>query len=383
MRVSVISSAVVAAIVGFGGTLALVLAAANAVNASEVQTASWVTAICLAIAASTAFLSVWHRLPIVAAWSAAGLALIGASSGFTMEEATGAFIVSAAMLALTGVLRPLMRLINRIPAAISAGMLGGIMLPFVMRAAQAASDQPSLILPLVALFLLIRLKNPPLAVLAVLIAGGAAAFGFGHVEEMPSYRPSQLVVIVPEFTLAAFAGLAFPIYIVTMASQNLPGIAVLQADGYDPPSGSIIGVTGLIATITAFFGASTTNLAAITAAICTGEDAHPDRKKRWLTGPFYAASYLVFAIFGASLIALFALLPPSLIALAMGLALLPPLTNAAEIALAHKGQRVAAMTTLAVTASGIAFVGVGAAFWGLLTGLTIVAMQEIYARWTR
>jgi benzoate membrane transport protein len=380
MRFSVISSPVVAAVIGFGGTLALLLAAANAVGASEVETASWVTAICLAIAAGTAVLSVVYRQPIVTAWSAAGLALIGASSGFTMAEAVGAFAIASGMLFLTGILRPLMRLIERIPAAVSAGMLGGIMLPFVMSGAKAAETDPAFIMPLVALFLIIRLKNPPMAVLGVLVAGGAAAFFFGSASGTPTLVPSSLVFIAPDFTIAATVGLAIPIYLVTMASQYLPGFAVLRADGYEPSTGPIIAVTGAFSTLSAFFGASVSNLAAITAAISTGEEAHPDANKRWMVGISYSLSYLIFAIFGASLVALFALLPPTLITLAMGLALLPPLTNATEIALSHKGQRVAAMATFAVTASGISFFGIGAAFWGLTVGLLMVGLQSTFER---
>jgi len=377
MRFSIFSSAFVAAIVGFGSTLALLIAAAQALGATQDQTASWVTAICLAKVVETGFLSWRYKMPIVTAWSTAGLALIGASFGFTMNEAVGAFIVSGLMLVATGMIRPLTRLVEKLPASISAGMLGGILLPFALGAAQVANLDPYFVLPLVGLFLLMRLFNPALAVIIVLIAGSLYAWIFGSTSGSLAIEPSTLVFIAPEFTLTAIVGLALPLYLVTMASQNLPGIAVLRASGYTPPAGPLVGVTGLLSTLSAFFGASTTNLAAITAAICTGADAHPDPAKRWLTGPVYAACYLVFAIFGASLVNLFAILPATLIALVAGLALLAPLANATGIALAQEDQRVAAMATFAVTASGVIFLGIGAAFWGLVIGLVMVGLARL------
>lgn len=384
MRFSVVSSATVAAIVGFASTLALLIAAAEAVGATTAQTASWVTAICLAKVFETAWLSWRYRLPVVTAWSTAGLALIGASAGFSIGEAVGAFVIAGLMLMATGLFKPLTRLVERIPPSVSAGMLGGILLPFAIGAAKAANIEPLLVLPLVAAFLLIRLKNPPLAVIVTLLAGAVWAGFLGKVTDAPQLAPATLVFIAPEFSLSTVVGLAVPLYLVTMASQNLPGIAVLKASGYERvPAGPIIAVTGLFSTLSAFLAASTTNLAAITAAICTGEDAHPDKNKRWLTGPVYAVWYLVFALFGGSVVALFAVLPPALIALVAGLALLAPLTNATAIALKEEEGRLAAMATFAVTASGVAFFGIGAAFWGLVTGMIIMALGRITLKETR
>ena len=215
----------------------------------------------------------------------------------------------------------------------------------------------------------------------VLIGGALYAWGLGRVNDTPQLAAATLEFIPPVFSLSAMIGLAVPLYLVTMASQNLPGIAVLKASGYErPPAGPIIAITGLFSTLSAFFGASTTNLAAITAAICTGEDAHPDKNKRWLTGPIYCVWYLIFALFGGSVVALFAVLPNELIALVAGLALLAPLTNATSIALAEESGRFAAMATFAVTASGISYFGIGAAFWGLVIGLIIAALSNLANR---
>ena len=380
MRASIPVSAFVAAIVGFGGTLALIIAAADAVGATREQTASWVTAICLAMALETAWLSWKTRMPVITAWSTPGAALIAASSGFTMGDAVGAFIVTALLLVATGLFRPLTRLIAMIPASVASAMLAGIVVTFAVNAVKTIPADPDLILPLVAAFFVIRLFNPALSVLAVLVGGGILAFALGRVGGLPAPELSTLVLTAPTFSLAGVIGLALPLYLVTMASQNLSGLAVLKAAGYHPEPGPIITVTGLLSLISAPFNALTTNLAAISAAICTGPDVHPDPAERWKTGPFYALAYLVFAIFGASLVALFAVLPQSLIVLVAGLALMAALANALAIALKDEGQRMAATTTFAVTASGLVLFGVGSAFWGLLAGLVVLALDSIKKR---
>jgi len=376
LRPSIPISAFVAAIVGFGGTLALIIAAANAVGATHDQTASWVTAICLAMAVETAWLSWRTRIPIISAWSTPGAALVAASSGFTMSDAVGAFIIVALLLILTGVLKPLTILISRIPASVASGMLAGIVVSFAIGAVKTVTVDPVLILPLIAAFFLIRLFNPALSVLTVLIGGGVAAFLLGRVGGLPAPELSTLVLVVPAFSLSATVSLAVPLYLVTMASQNLSGLAVLKAAGYQPKPGPIIAVTGIFSLLSALFGALTTNLAAISAAICTGPDVHPDMGERWKTGPFYALAYLIFAVFGASLVAIFAVLPTSLIALVAGLALMAPLANALSIALEDERERMAATTAFAVTASGLVLFGIGSAFWGLVTGLLVLALES-------
>jgi len=375
MRLSVPVSAFVAAIVGFGGTLALIIAAADAVGASRAETASWVTAICLAMALETAWLSWRTRMPVITAWSTPGAALVAASSGFTMSDAAGAFIVAAALLIITGLFKPLTRLISKIPASVASGMLAGIVVTFAINAARTIPVDPVLILPLIAAFFVIRLFNPALSVLAVLVGGGALAFLTGRVGGLPAPELSTLTLIAPTFSTSAIIGLAVPLYLVTMASQNLSGLAVLRAAGYHPEPGPLISVTGLFSLISAPFGALTTNLAAISAAICTGPDAHPDPAERWKTGPFYALAYLIFALFGASLVAVFAVLPQSLIVLVAGLALMAPLANALTIALKDEHERMAATTAFAVTASGLTMFGVGAAFWGLMAGLIVLGLD--------
>ncbi|TPL11760.1 benzoate/H(+) symporter BenE family transporter [Mesorhizobium sp. B2-4-14] len=380
MRLSIPVSALVAAIVGFGGTLAIVIAAAKAVGATQVQTASWVTTICLAMAIESLWLSWRTKMPVITAWSTPGLALMAASSGFSIGEAVAAFIVAGILLIATGLFRPLTQLISRIPPSVASGMLAGIVVTFALNAVKTIPVDPWLILPLIAAFFIIRLFNPALSVLAVLIGGGLGAFLTGRVGGLPTPELSTLTLIAPDFTVKAMIGLALPLYLVTMASQNLSGLAVLRAAGYHPEPGPLIGVTGLFSLLSAPFGGSTTNLAAISAAICTGPDVHPDPAERWKTGPFYALAYLIFAIFGASLVAIFAVLPQSLIVLVAGLALMASLANALAIALKDEGERMAATVTFAVTASGLTLFGVGAAFWGLIAGLTVLFLDMLKKR---
>jgi benzoate membrane transport protein len=219
------------------------------------------------MAFETAWLSWRTKMPVITAWSTPGAALIAASTGFSMGEAVGAFLVTGILLVVTGLFKPLTRLIAKIPGSVASGMLAGIVVTFAIGAVKTIPADPWLILPLIAAFFIIRLFNPALSVLVVLIGGGVAAFLTGRVGGLPTPELSTLTLIAPQFTLQSIVGLAIPLYLVTMASQNLSGLAVLKADGYDPAPGPLIGVTGLFSVLTAPLGASTTNLAAISAAI--------------------------------------------------------------------------------------------------------------------
>ncbi len=378
MRLSVVTSAFVAAMVGFGSTLALIVAAAQAVAADTAQTGSWVTALCLSMAVTTGYLSVRHRMPIITAWSTPGAALIAGSAGiYSLPEAVGAFLLTGGLILLTAAFRPLGSLIARIPTAIAAAMLAGVLFGFVAKVFEVLPHTPLLVAPLVVAFFLVRIVNPAVAVLTVLLAGIALAVALGLTQPMPAVTLSRLVAVVPEADAGALIGLGLPLYLVTMASQNLPGFAVLRAAGYEPPARSILGVTGLASVLTAPFGAHTSNLAAITAALCTGPDVHPDPARRWLTGPFYALSYLVFAAFGTSLVGLFAAMPPALIVTVAGLALIAPLTGALGGAMSGEGDRIPAVVTFVVTASGLSLFGIGSAFWGLAGGLAVAGLGRL------
>jgi benzoate membrane transport protein len=381
MRLSIITSAVVAALVGFGSTIAIIIAAAQAVGADAAQTSSWVAALCLAMAATSGFLSVHYRMPVVTAWSTPGAALIAASSGISIHAAVGSFLLAGGLIVLAAFIKPLGRLIERIPTSIAAAMLAGVLIRFVMAVFESAQGAPALVLPLVGIFLIARLFNPALAVLAVLLAGVGLAFGGGLAGPVSSELSlSSLTFIAPAWEPAALIGLGLPLFLVTMASQNLPGLAVLKASGYQPPSRPILAATGLASIVTALFGAHTSNLAAISAAICTGPDTHPDPAKRWMVGPFYALSYLIFAAFSAALIGLIAALPPELIRAVAGLALIGAFAGALGSALSEEAERFPAVLTLAVTASGVTLFGIGSAFWGLAAGLLALGLDFLALR---
>ena len=377
MRFSLISSALVASLIGYGSTIALLLAAAAALGATPAQSASWVLAICLAKGIASGILSAYTRIPVVLAWSTPGLALIAATQSITLPEAVGAFLLAAALVVLTGVWGPLGRLVQRLPDGIAAGMLAGVLLPFCLPLMQAVEAMPGLVLPMIGVFAFVRLKNPSLAVLAALALGVTLAFGVGDAQ-MPalSLPLPNLVLIVPEFRSAVLIGLGVPLYLVTMASQNLPGFAVQRAAGYTATvRPSLIG-TGLASGLSAFAGASTISMAAITAAICLNDDTHPDRAARWKVGLAYAGVWVLLGLLSPLIIPIIAALPPPLIAALVGLGLLGPLMGAATGAFAHPDQRFAGLVTLVTTASSVSFFGIGAAFWGLLAGLLIYGMER-------
>ncbi len=384
MRLSIVTSAVVAALVGFGSTIAIIIAAAQAVGADAAQTSSWVAALCLAMMATSGYLSVRYRMPVITAWSTPGAALIAASSGISIHAAVGSFLLAGALIVLAALIKPFGRAIERIPTPIAAAMLAGVLLQFVVGVFQSAQGAPGLVLPLVAIFLAVRLFNPALAVLAVLFVGLGIAFGSGMARPLTSNLSlSSLTFIEPVFEPTVLIGLGLPLFLVTMASQNLPGFAVLKASGYQPPSRPILAVTGMASVVTALFGAHTSNLAAISAAICTGPDTHPDPAKRWMVGPFYALCYLIFAAFSAALIGLIAALPPELIKTVAGLALLGAFAGALGSALSEAPKVFPAVITLAVTASGLTLFGIGSAFWGLVAGLVTLGLDWLAIRLRR
>lgn len=379
--VSLASASLVAMIAGVGGTLPVILAAAQAVGATPAEASSWVSGLALATAVSALILSLRYRMPIITAWSTPGAALIASTTGVPgIRAAVGAFVLAAALILLTAAVRPLGRLIERIPASMAAAMLAGILLRLVVAMIEHVPGAPLLVLTLIALFLISRRLVPTLASLVVLAVGALLAWSLGLVKALPPIALSNLELLTPAWDVATLIGLGVPLYLVTMASQNLPGFAVLRASGYQPPTQPVLAVTGALSLVTALVGAHTSNLAAISAALCTGPDAHPDPAQRWKTGPLYALWWAIIALFGASLVGLFAALPPALLATVAGTALLASMAGAMGTALAGDRHRFAAAGTLAVTASGMTLLGVGSAFWGLCFGLIVLALDRLLER---
>ena len=375
MRASVLSAATVAALVGYAASVAILLTAATALGATAEQTASWLLAISLGKAVGSALLSRNSKVPVVLAWSTPGAALIAATQGISFAEGVGAFIVTGLLIAATGLIRPLGALVARIPDGIAAGMLAGVLLPFCLKGAAAAQGLPSLVLPMVGVFLVIRLWNPAMATLAAFATGILLALLTGA--DLSTLRLSApiLELTLPEFRPGVILGLALPLYLVTMASQNLPGFATLRAAGYEPPVSAALTTTGLISTVTAFFGAHTVSMAAITAAICLGPDVHPDKDRRWIVGLAYAGVWVLLGLLSPTVLQLIAALPAPVVAALVALALLGPLMGALTAAFAQPDQRLPAALTLVTTASGIAAFGIGGAFWGLMVGLLAWGLQ--------
>jgi benzoate membrane transport protein len=377
LHLSHVSSALIAAMVGFAGTLALIVAAAQALGATAAQTVSWITAISLIKGLEAGWLSWRHRMPILTAWSTPGAALIGASTGIALDAAAGAFALAGLLIVATAAYRPLGRLVERIPMSIAAAMLAGVLLPFVLGAFKAIPLQPALVLAMIGVYVIVRPFSPLFAVVIVLAAGIAVCWALGLIGPLANaFTPPGLQFVAPRLEWSVLVGLGVPLYLVTMASQNLPGFAVLRASGYTPPVRPALAVTGAGSVVSAFFGAHTTNLAAITAALCTGPDVDRDPARRWPAGIVYALAWIGLAALGASGVALLAALPPALIAVVVGLALLGPLVGALGTAMKDEAERYPALLAFVVSAAGVSFGGIGAAFWGLAAGLLAHALEH-------
>ena len=376
MRFSILLSALVAVLVGFGGSVAIVIAAAEAVNATQAETSSWIAMLCISMAVTATSLSVLTKMPVVTAWSTPGAALIATTAGISLDVAAGAFLVAALLILLTAFFRPLGTLVQKIPTPVATAILAGVLFPFVVGAVEGVSEHPWLGLPMVVVFAVLRRYSPAWAVVAVLAVGVALSYTLDLAAAAPPLAWSVLVWVTPAFDLQAIIGLALPLYLVTMASQNLPGFAVLKAAGYEPPTQKALGITGLASVASAFAGAHTTSLAAITASICTGPDVHPDKAKRWLTGPIYGLGYGLLALGAASVVALFDSFPPALVALVAGIALLGPFVNSIAQSFPKDGDHFAPAVAFVVTAAGIPFLGIGAAFWGLVLGLVLTVLEK-------
>ncbi len=381
MRFSLVAAPLVAVVVGFFSTLAIVVAGARNVGANPAEVASWVWSLCFGIGISTAVLSVMHRQPVVTAWSLAGAVLLASMPpGTALPDALGAFLLSGTLMVLAGAIPALGALVARLPATIGAGMLAGLLMRFVIPLFQAIPAEPRLVLPLLALFLVARLFHAASAPLVVIAAGLPLAWLLGDALPPATFGLAWPVWTTPTAHVGTLLGLGIPLFLVATATQQIPGIAVLRVAGYDPPARSALLVTGAATMAMAPFGAYAITLASVTATLCTGPDAHPDPAQRWRVGPVYGAAYLVLALFGAGFAAIAAGLPPILVITVAGTAMLGPLTNAFTSAVAVERERFPAITAFAVTVSGVSIAGLGAAFWGLAAGIAILAMERARRR---
>ena len=374
------SSALIATVVGFGGTIALVVQAFRTLGATVEQTGSAVTALCLGIAIGSAAMSLKIRMPIVLAWSTPGAALLAATTPglLAWPAAIAVFMIAAVLMIVLGLVPALGRLASRIPGSIASAMLAGVLLPFCLGAFKSGAEDTLLVAILVGVFIVARLRVPLYALLLVLVAGIALTLLRGNVSEVPPGALfGVLLPTMPAGDLRTIIGLAIPLFLVTLVSQNLPGLVVLRASGYEPKPGPLIVGTGALSLVLAPFGAHAVNLAAITAALCTNPDAHPDPTKRWMVALILGGFYFLLGVFSPGLVRLFLALPHVVIAALTGLALIPSLIGAMENMLAAKDERDPAILTFLATASGLALFGLGSAFWGLVIGFTALAAKKL------
>lgn len=374
-----ISAGALAAFVGFASTFAVILRGLTQMGASPAQAASGLAAVTLAMGLAGVALSLRYRMPISVAWSTPGAALLAATAtpagGF--PAAIGAFLVCGVLLTAAGLFKPVADLVRRIPTSLAAAMLAGVLTPLCLAPVKAAATAPAYALPVIAVWAVTLRFSRLYAVPAALAAAAlVAAFDHGPLPGAGAFA-FPLMLTAPLFTPAAIIGVALPLAVVTMASQNLPGFAVLKINGYEPPPGPVLTTTGLFSLAFAAFGSIAVNLAAITAALCAGPEAHPDPTKRWGSAAFAGALYVVMGLGAGVATAVMAAAPPSLIEAVAGLALLPAFANAMRGALAQDSEREAAVVTFLTAASGVSIAGVGGAFWGLIAGGAMLGLARL------
>jgi benzoate membrane transport protein len=373
-----IAAGVVTALVGFASSFAVVLKGLTGVGATDAQAASGLMALSIAMGIAGIVLSFASRMPVSAAWSTPGAALLaatGAASG-GFPAAVGAFLVVGVLLVAAGLFRPFARLVAAIPGPLANAMLAGVLFGLCLKPIAALIEAPIAATLIVLAWLIAsrwkRVYATPIAALVagvVIVASGrAAGFDLATITPRPEF-------VAPVFSFEAIAGIAAPLFIVTMASQNLPGLAVLGAYGYRPDPGRMVWTTGAFSLAAAPFGGHAVNLSAITAALCASPDASPDPARRWIAAATAGATYVVFGLLAGAVTA-FASGAPILVEAVAGLALLNPFGSALHNALADSQEREAALVTFLVTASGVTIYGVGGAFWGLLAGGMVLILTR-------
>jgi len=371
---------VIAVMVSYGGPAAIIFQAASLAGLSADQLTSWIWAISIGSGLAGVILSLAYRAPVIIAWSTPGAALLAAGwAAYPYPEAIGAFVFAAVAITVFGATGLFGVLMERIPQAVVAAMLAGILFRFGVEVFTAMRATPLLVVPMLVCYIAMKRLWPRYAIVATLLAGLVAAGLLGLLDfslvEASIARPE---LTAPVFSLGALIGLGVPLFLVTMTGQNATGLGVLRTAGYKTPGGPLVAATGALSMLLAPFGSHGINLAAITAAICTGPEAHGDPDKRYVAGVVCGLAYLVVGLFGATLVRLFTALPPGLIAAISGLALFGALQNGLTQAMADEARREAALVTFLLTVSGVSVFGVGSAFWGLVGG--VLANAALSAR---
>ena len=376
-----IAAGFAAVLVGYSSSAVIVFQAARAAGADSAQAGSWMIALGIGMGLTTIALSWRYRMPIITAWSTPGAALLATSlQGVSLAEATGAFLFSALLILLSGITGWFEKMMHRVPLSLAGALLAGILFQFGVDAFVAIESRPLLVLTMFAVYLACKRIMPRYTILAVLVAGFVLCLWFGLLDFAgPDIALGLPQFVAPEFSPAVLIGVGIPLFVVTMVSQNIAGVAALRTAGYTPPISPIIGWTGGATLLLAPFGGFALNLAAITAAICAGPEAHGDPAKRYLAGYASGFFYLLLGIGGSAVAALFAAFPSEFILALAGLALLSTIANSLYTAVTDKSAREAAVITFVITASGLSLFGIGAAFWGLVAGAiaTLVLNKKI------
>ena len=366
----------IAMLTAYTSSLVLMFQAGQAAGLSSAQISSWIWALSIGMAVCSVGLSLRYRMPITVAWSTPGAALLITSlGGVAYSEAIGAYIVCALLVLVCGLTGSFERLVRRIPASLASALLAGILFKIGSELFVAAEHRTLLVLGMFFSYLLAKRLSPRYCVLAALVVGTALSGALGLLDFGGfTLELAQPVWTTPTFSLAATISIALPLFVVAMTSQNMPGMAVLRADGYTVPASPLISATGLMSLLIAPFGAHGVNLAAISAAICTGPHAHEDPSRRYVAAVWCGLLYAVAGVFGATLAALFAALPKELVLSIAALALFGSIMNGLSVAMAEAREREAALITFMVTASGLTLFSVGSAFWGIVAGLIAQAI---------
>ena len=373
-----ISAGFIAPLVGYTSSAAIIFQAANSTGANDAMITSWFWALGLGMGLSTIGLSLFFKQPILTAWSTPGAAILVTSlAGVPMAEAIGAFLLCSVLLTLVGLSGWFDRLMAFMPQSIAAAMLAGVLLPFAMHMIMSLESQLVLVFTMIMTFFVSRVFWPKLAIMVTFLMGIMIA-GVQNliVWQSLSLQISSPIWTAPEWSLSAAIGVAIPLFIVTMASQNLPGIVVLRSHGYDAPAAPLITWTGITGLLMAPFGGFAFNLSAIMAAICMGKDVDADPQQRYRSAVWAGLFIVATGIFADSLTGLFNSLPQALVVSIAGLALLGTISSSLSAALVQESERIPAMITLITTASGVALWGIGSAFWGLVLGVLALLIQH-------
>ena len=384
LSVSAFTAGFVAVLVGFTSSIAIVFQAALAFGATPAEIASWMWALGIGMGLCSVVPSLWLRKPVMVAWSTPGAAVLataGAAGGFSMADAVGAFMACAALVTLFGVTGWFERIMSRVPLAICAALLAGVLARFGLQAFAAAQTALALVLLMLASYLIARRLLPRYAVVVTLVVAIVYVSARGQLSlSAMTWSMASPVFTSPRFSWSAIVSLGIPLFVVTMASQNLPGVAAIKAAGYGGANGiplsRIITLTGLATLVLAPFGAFALNLSAITAAICMGREAHEDPARRYTAAVSCGAIYVLIGLFGAAITGVLTAFPKELVAAIAGLALLGTIGNGLAAALENDAHREAALITFLVTLSGVTVAGVGSAFWGVVAGGIAVAVQQ-------